>query len=91
MVDPSNNISDLRSVRGRRRVWRVEARRAAEQARDEDRVGEAQCPAEEAEGQKLGQGQKARHARRCSENFLLITIMFLRCLTETSTCVSARP
>ena len=40
--------SSMRSARGRRRVWRA-ARRAAEQARDGDRVGKGQSPAEEAQ------------------------------------------
>ena len=40
----------LRTARGRRRIWRA-ARRAAEQARDDDRVEETQSPAEEAEGE----------------------------------------
>ena len=39
--------SSMRSARGRRRVWRA-ARRAAEQARDGDRVEETHCLAEEA-------------------------------------------
>ena len=41
----------MRTARGRRRIWRA-ARRAAEQARDSDRVEETQSQAEEAEGEK---------------------------------------
>ena len=41
----------------RRRVWRA-ARRAAEQARDEDRAGEAHSLAEEAEGERWGRKQR---------------------------------
>ena len=40
----------MRTARGRRRIWRS-ARRAAEQARDNDGVGETQSFAEEAEGE----------------------------------------
>ena len=40
----------MRTARGRRRIWRA-ARRAAEQARDDDRVEETRSPAEEAEGE----------------------------------------
>ena len=43
--------SSMRSARGRRRVWRA-ARRAAEQARDGDRVEEIRCLAEEAKWEK---------------------------------------
>ena len=41
----------MRTARGRRRIWRA-ARRAAEQARDDDGVEETQSSAEEAEGEK---------------------------------------
>ena len=41
----------LRTARGRRRTWRA-ARRAAEQARGDDRVEETRSLAEEAEGEK---------------------------------------
>ena len=41
---------DADGARGRRRIWRA-ARRAAEQARDDDRVEETQSLAEEAEGE----------------------------------------
>ena len=43
----------MRTARGRRRIWRA-ARRAAEQARDNDGVGETQIFAEEAEGETGG-------------------------------------
>ena len=43
----------MRTARGRRRIWRA-ARRAAEQARDNDGVGETQSCAEEAEGETGG-------------------------------------
>ena len=48
-----NNGSHMWTARGRRRTWRA-ARRAAEQAHDDDRVEEAQSSAEEAEGEKMG-------------------------------------
>ena len=41
----------MRTARDRRRIWRG-ARRAAEQARDDDWVEETQSPAEETEGEK---------------------------------------
>ena len=41
----------MRTAGGRRRIWRA-ARRAAEQARDDDRVKETQSLAEEAEGER---------------------------------------
>ena len=51
-----DNGPHMRSARGRRRVWRA-ARRAAEQARDEDGAGEVQRLAEEAEWEKWGRRQ----------------------------------
>ena len=51
--------SSMRSARGRRRVWRA-ARRAAEQARDGDRVEETQCLAEEAKWEKWEKRQTDR-------------------------------
>ena len=46
-----NHGPHMRTARGRRRTWRA-ARRAAEQAHDDDRVEEAQSSAEEVEGEK---------------------------------------
>ena len=43
----------MRTARGRRRIWRA-ARRAAEQARDDDTVEETRSLAEEAEGETRG-------------------------------------
>ena len=51
--------SSMRSARGRRRVWRA-ARRAAEQARDGDRVEETRCLAEEAKWEKWEKRQTDR-------------------------------
>ena len=48
-----NSGPHMRTARGRRRIWRA-ARRAAEQARDGDRVEETLSPAEEAEGETWG-------------------------------------
>ena len=53
------NGPHMRSARKRRRVWRA-ARRAAEQARDEDGAGEAQRLAEEAEREKWVRRQTER-------------------------------
>ena len=44
--------SSMRSVRGRRRVWRA-AKRAAEEARDENWVGETQRATEEVERERV--------------------------------------
>ena len=57
-----DNGPHLRTARGRRRTWRA-ARRAAEQARDDDRVEETQSLAEEAEGEKWGR-KKSNQGRR---------------------------
>ena len=66
-----DNGPHMRSARGRRRVWRA-ARRAAEQARDEDGAGEVQRLAEEAEREKWGRKQTDRQTRQGSENTLHI-------------------
>ena len=65
--------SSIRGARGRRRVWRA-ARRAAEEARDKDGVGTAQCHAERAKGQTGRRGTRERQARRCRENALHIVM-----------------
>ena len=62
--------SSMRSARGRRRVWRA-ARRAAEQARDGDRVEETQCPAEEAKWEKR---VKRQTDRQCTESTLHLVL-----------------
>ena len=54
-----DNGPHMRSARGRRRVWRA-ARRAAEQARNEDGAGEVQRLAEEAEREKWERRQTDR-------------------------------
>ena len=76
----------MRSARGRRRVWRA-ARRAAEQARDGEGVGEAQDPAEEVEGKKWG--RKERLVRQCSENTLQIVLHLPTMSTATATATAA--
>ena len=64
----------VRTARGRRRIWRA-ARRAAEQARDDDRVEETRSLAEEAEGEKWGRKERReRTTRQCSENTLHIVL-----------------
>ena len=57
----------MHSARGRRRVWRA-ARRAAEQARDGDRVEETHCLAEEAKWEKrqTDSALKARYIWCCT-------------------------
>ena len=64
----------LRTARGRRRTWRA-ARRAAEEARNGDRVEETQSLAEEAEGEKWGKEKNMRLARPCSESTLHLVIL----------------
>ena len=73
LVDPCGQRTTPGTARGRRRTWRA-ARRAAEQARDDDRVEETQISAEHAEVEKMGQeemgarkNQKGRkhHPARC--------------------------
>ena len=49
----------MRTARWRRRIWRA-ARRAVEQARDDDRVEEAQNFAEESRGREMGKKRKKR-------------------------------
>ena len=63
----------LRTARGRRRMWRA-ARRAAEQARVDDRVEETQSPAEEAEGEKWRRRKGERQTRQRSESTLHLVI-----------------
>ena len=46
-----DNGPHIRSATRRRQTWRA-ATRAAEQARDEDRAGEAHCLAEEVKGER---------------------------------------
>ena len=60
----------MRTARGRRRIWRA-ARRAAEQAPDDDRVEETRSLAEEAEGEKWRRKEgREKTTRQCSENTL---------------------
>ena len=81
------NGPHMRSARGRRRVWRA-ARRAAEQARDEDRAGEAQCIAEKAEGEKWERRQIDRQTRPCSESTLHLVLHLPQNATATATAVA---
>ena len=62
MVDPSRQRT-THAQRQRRRVWRA-VRRAVEQARDEDRAGEAHCLAEEAEGDGETERQTTQTVQR---------------------------
>ena len=73
--------SSMRSARGRRRVWRA-ARRAAEQARDGDRVEETHCLAEEAKWEKWG---KRQADRQCTESTLHLVLHLPQNATATAT------
>ena len=78
----------MRTARGRRRIWRA-ARRAAEQARDDDGVEETRSLAEEAEGEKWGRKERwERTTRQCSENTLHI-VLHLPSNTTTTTTAAA--
>ena len=79
----------MRTARGRRRVWRA-ARRAADQARDNDGVGETQSFAEEAEGETGGrkkweQGTTGRKER----NTLRVFFHFANATTPTAAAAAA--
>ena len=71
----------MRSARGRRRVWRA-ARRAAEQARDGDRVEESHCQAEEAKWEKW---EKRQTDRQCTERTLHLVLHLPQNATATAT------
>ena len=63
----------MRTARGRRRIWRA-ARRAAEQARDDDRVEETQSVAEEAEGETWRRRRGERQTMQYNGNTLHLVI-----------------
>ena len=74
---------------GRRRVWRA-ARRAAEDARDGDRVGEAQRQVEEAKGEKWDRTTgRVGQTRQSSENTLHIVLHLFANATATATAAAA--
>ena len=83
-----DNGPHMRSARGRRRVWRA-ARRAAEQACDEDRAGEARCVAEKAEGEKWERRQIDRQTRPCSGSTLHLVLHLPQNATATATATTA--
>ena len=83
-----DNGPHMRSARGRRRVWRA-ARRAAEQARDEDGAGEVQRLAEEAEREKWGRKRTDRQTRQGSENTLHIVFHLPEMATATGPVTTA--
>ena len=79
-----DNGPHMRSARGRRRVWRA-ARRAAEQARNEDGAGEVQRLAEEAEREKWERRQTDRQTRQGSENTLHLVLHLPQNASATAT------
>ena len=81
-------IDDGSSMRGRRRVWRA-ARRAAEQARDDDGVEETQRQADEAQGEKWESGKKEKQTRSRSENTLHIVLHLPSNAIATATTAAA--
>ena len=64
------------------------ARRAAEQARDEDGAGEAQRLAEEAEREKWGRRQTDRQTRQGSENILHLVLHLPQNASATATATT---
>ena len=81
--------SSMRSARGRRRVWRA-ARRAAELARDDDRVEETLSPAEEAKGETWGRKKREQGRNRREENNTLHIVLHLPSnATATTTATAA--
>ena len=78
----------MRTARGRRRIWRA-ARRAAEQARDDDRVEETQSLAEEAERKTWGRRKGERQTRQCNGNTLHLVIHLPATTTATATTTTA--
>ena len=76
----------MRTERGRRRICRA-ARRAAEQARDGDRVEEIQSSAEEAEGEKWGRKNREQGRNRREESNTLHTAPHLPA-TATATAAT---
>ena len=62
--------------------------RAVEQARDEDRAGEAHCLAEEAEGERWGKKQKDRQPRQCNESTLHLVLHPPQNTTATATAAA---
>ena len=79
----------MRTARGRRRIWRA-ARRAAEQACDDDTIQETRSLAEEAKGEKWGRKErKEGTTRQCSENILHIVLHLPSNATATATATAA--
>ena len=80
----------MRTARGRRRIWRA-ARRAAEQARDNDGVGETQSFAEEAEG-KTGRRKKREQGttERKESNTLHVVFHFTDATTPAAATAAMR-
>ena len=80
-----NDGSSMHSAKGRRRIWRA-ARRAAEQARDGDRVDETQRRTEEVEGEKWERRRRETQKRQCNEGTLRLV---LHLPANTTTAASA--
>ena len=80
-----NDESSMHSAKGRRRIWRA-ARRAAEQARDGDRVQETQRRTEEVEGEKWERRRIETQKRQCNEGTLHLV---LHLPANTTTAASA--
>ena len=78
----------MRTARGRRRIWRA-ARRAAEQARDNDGVGETQSFAEEAEGETRGRKKWEQGTTGRKESNTLHVVIHLPTTATTTTAAAA--
>ena len=88
-----NSGPQMRTARGRRRIWRA-ARRAVEQACDDDRVEETLSPAEEAEGEtwrrkKWEQGRTRREESNTSHIVLHLPGNAPATTTATATTTTA--
>ena len=70
-----NSGPHMRTARGSRRIWRA-ARRAAEQACDDDNVEETRSPPEEAEGETWGRRKGERQTRQGNANTLHVVFHF---------------
>ena len=75
----------MHSAKGRRRIWRA-VRRAAEQARDEDRVEETQRRTEEVERENWERRGRETQKRQCNEGTLHLV---LHLPANTTTAASA--
>ena len=70
-----NNGPNMRTARGRRRIWRA-ARQAAEQASHEEWVGETQGGEVEREERGGGRKERQQHQERQQQQRVAVEIVF---------------